>query len=515
MKSLGQLTSMIMFSVTCAASAAGGGKARAKRGAQIQERQQHWQGTLRASVACWLELFSAASRFESDADAAQRGKKKEEDDFNWKDEDEPSVDTKPLPGARAPAYRSFHCLFARHTRSKLTSVRRAGGFKSMKSRWLSEFEREQKEREAAAAAAGSGGGGQGAPRAGPPSAQLASQAADVHIPGTGNGVAGGSGAGSGAAGAPAGVPAGLESAAVKAEPSISAPRPLGAAAAEAAEASVPTSAAVQPVLGAAQNRSYQAASRPRAGAGTGAAAAAGAERGGDARGGDLGHAGLLPGAAPPDPAPAPGPAAEARASGEGRAGGAPGSLERAGAEAGTAPGSEYQATREGSGPSRASAGTGPAPASGAGLKREAGGTRATPRSGPPGTGAASKQLPPVRAERSQAALAADPAAEQAVRRPVAAGAVKSEASEGRVGATGAACVERDPPAEEGAAKDPRKCAPALQTRREGAISPCPASGLKIEDPRLPALWSYHVYASKTASRPYCIEKALHMSVYAL
>ena len=311
----------------------------------------------------------------------------------------------------------------------------------MKSRWLSEFEREQKEREAAAAAAGSGGGGQGAPRAGPPSAQLASQSADVRIPGIRNGTAGASGAGTGAAG--------LESAAVKAEPGPSAPQPLGAAAAEAVEAPVFTSAAAQPVLGAAQNRSYQTASRPRASAGTGAAAAAGAERG-DARGGDLGHAGLLPGAAPPDPAPAPGPAAKARASGEGRAVGA-----------GTTPGTDDQGSCEGLGPARASAGAGPAPASEGGLKREAGGTRAPPQSGPPVAGATAKQLQLVRAERSQAALAADPAAEQAVRKPVAAGAIKAEASEGRVGASGAACGERGPPADEGAAKDPRKCAPSL------------------------------------------------------
>ena len=108
--------------MTCAASAAGGGKARAERGAQIQERQQHWQSTLRACVARRLKLFSAVSWFESDADAAQRGKKKEEDDFNWKDEDEPSVDTKPLPGAHASASRLFHRLFARHMRSKLTRV---------------------------------------------------------------------------------------------------------------------------------------------------------------------------------------------------------------------------------------------------------------------------------------------------------------------------------------------------------------------------------------------------------
>ena len=357
------------------------------------------------------------------------------------------MDTKPLPGAHASAYRLCLRLFARHVQSKLTSVRRAGGFKSMKSRWLSEFEREQKEREAAAAAACSSGGGQRAPRGGPSSAQLASQAADVRIPGTGNGMAGASGAGTGAAG--------LESAAVKAGPGISAPQPLGAAAAEAAEAPVPAVAAAQPALGAAQNRSYQTASRPRASAGTGAGVPAGAERGGDSRSGDLGHAGLLPGAAPPDPAPAPSPAAKPRASGEGRAGGAGAML-----------GSDDQGMCEGLGPARASAGAGPAPASRGGLKREGGATRAPPQSGPPVAGAAPKQLLPVRAERSKAALAADPGTEQALRKPAAAGAVKAEASEGRVGATGAACVERDPPADEGAAKDPRKCAPALWMRRE-------------------------------------------------
>ena len=346
----------------------------------------------------------------------------------------------------------FHRLPPGYARSKLSSVRHAGGFKSMKSRWLSEFEREQKEREAAAAGGGgggSGGRGQGAPRAEPSSAQLAEQAADVHPPGTGNGVAAATGAGPSAAGA-----------AVKGEPARSAPQPLGTAAAEAAVAPVPVGAAAQPGLGSALERGCQAASRPAASAGAGAAAAAGGGRS-DSRGGDVGHAGLLAGEPPHDPAPGPGPVARVGASGGGLADGVPGSLGHAGGDAGTAPGSEHHGVRAGLGPARASAGAGPPLPGGAGAKREAEGTRAPPWGVPPATGAASDQAKPVSAARRTQALAAGAASEPAQPKPAAAVAVKAEAGEGGAGAPGAAPMELDPPAHGRAAKDPRRRGPLL------------------------------------------------------
>jgi hypothetical protein len=110
------------------------------------------------SADAGLPFFRSPLRLSADAwwDKrwfTQRVKKKEEDDFSWRDEDAAvgneqvaaSTPPPPLPGAPASAPNATSCISSRlyHQRTE----RGAGGFKSMKSRWLSEFEREQRERE--------------------------------------------------------------------------------------------------------------------------------------------------------------------------------------------------------------------------------------------------------------------------------------------------------------------------------------------------------------------------------